>query len=321
VVQAPVKKRSSKYTYGPVPSRRLGHSLGIDIIPHKNCSFDCIYCQLGKTINKTVVREEYAPVEPILDEVRTVLKSKVQIDYLTFSGSGEPTLHKRIGYLINELKKTTEIPLAVLTNGSLLYMPDVRNDLRNADVVVPTLCTADQKVFQKIHRNHASLDIHKIIEGYIEFRMIYEGKIWLEVMLIKGINDGTDQIKDLKIVIDRINPDKIHLNTVVRPPSEEYVHPVSQEILQNIKRILGEKCEIVVDFKPKTMPAEHTDQLNGIAAIIARRPITIDDLSRITGLHKNEILKYIQVLLKSGKIEKSRHDQKEYYRILRRSDD
>lgn len=315
------KQRNAKYTYGPVPSRRLGFSLGIDVIPHKNCSFDCIYCQLGKTVHKTLARKEYMPAELILEEVRRVLKGNARIDYLTFSGSGEPTLHKRIGYLVNEIKKITEIPIAVLTNGSLLYMPEVRNDLLNADVVVPTLCTVNGEIFQKIHRSHAGLDIGKIIEGNVEFRKMYKGKIWLEVMLIKGINDEPDQIKELKRAIDRINPDKIHLNTVVRPPSEEYAHPVSPETLQRSKGILGEKCEIIVDFGPKTITGQHLDHLDRIAAIIARRPVTIDDLVKISGLHKNEILKYIQVLLKQVKIEMSRHNQKEYYRTLRGSDD
>jgi wyosine [tRNA(Phe)-imidazoG37] synthetase (radical SAM superfamily) len=315
------KKRSAKYTYGPVPSRRLGFSLGIDIIPHKNCSFDCIYCQLGRTINKTLLRKEYIPVEPILDELKSVLSNTEHIDYMTFSGSGEPTLHMRIGYLISELKKMTEIPVAVLTNGSLLFMPDVRNDLKNADLVMPTLCTADHDIFRKIHRCHSKLDIKTIIEGYIEFRKIYNGKIWLELMLVRGINDKTEQIKDLGKVIARINPDKIHLNTVVRPPSEEYARPVSLETMQHIREILGEKCEIIADFKSKTISRQHENQLNRIAATIARRPVTIDDLMRITGLHRNQILKYVQMLLKQRKIEISKHDQKEYYRTNRGSDD
>jgi wyosine [tRNA(Phe)-imidazoG37] synthetase (radical SAM superfamily) len=315
------EKKQTKYTYGPVPSRRLGFSLGIDIIPHKNCSFDCIYCQLGKTKNKTLVRKEYAPVEQILDEVRTALKGNERIDHLTFSGSGEPTLHKRIRYLISEIKKMTEIPIAVLTNGSLLYLPEVRYDLLNADVVVPTLCTVNREVFQKIHRGQVGLHIGKIIEGYVEFRKIYKAKIWLEVMLIKGINDEPAQIEELKGIIDRINPDKIHLNTVVRPPSEEYARPVSQDTLQSVKEVLGGKCEIVADFRPRAMTEQHKDHLNRIAAIIARRPVTIDDLTKISGLHKNEILKSTEVLLKQAKIEMTRHDQKEYYRILGGSDD
>ncbi len=308
------RSQSNKYTYGPVPSRRLGFSLGIDIIPHKHCSFDCIYCQLGKTIHKTILRKEYTPAEEILDELRAVLRTDIHANYLTFSGSGEPTLHKRIGYLIDELKKITQIPVAVLTNGSLLYLPEVKHDLINADLVAPTLCTANAEVFKKIHRGHAALDIDKIIQGYVEFRKIYKGKIWLEVMIVRGINDEPRQLEELHRVIETINPDKIHLNTVVRPPSEKYAQPVSQEALKRYKEILGDRCEIIVDFKHASMANVKSGQLKKIAAIIERRPVTIDDLVKASGLHRNEIIKHIQTLLEQDKIEISRHGREEYYR-------
>ncbi len=309
------KRKTPGYTYGPVPSRRLGFSLGIDIMPHKNCSFDCVYCQLGKTTNITVSRKEYTPTQEIIREIKEVLKKNIRIDFLTFSGSGEPTLHKDIGYLINELKKLTKIPIAVLTNGSLLHISEVRNDLKNADLVIPTLCTTDETVFRKIHRGQTTIDLARVIEGYVSFRKIYEGQIWLEVMLIHGMNDRPEQIIDLKKVIDRIDPDKIHLNTVVRPPSEAYAQPVPVEIMQELREIMGEKCEIIVDFAAKTRDARDGDALERIAAIISRRPITADDLAQTTGLHKNEILKYIQSLSQRGKIKISRHDGKAFYTI------
>jgi wyosine [tRNA(Phe)-imidazoG37] synthetase (radical SAM superfamily) len=268
-----------------------------------------------------LTRAEYAPTQDILDEVKKILKADTHIDYLTFSGSGEPTLHKSIRYLITEIKKITRIPVAVLTNGSLLYLPEVRDDLMNADVVLPTLCTVNKEIFRKIHRGHIDLDLDLIINGYVEFRRSYRGKIWLEVMLIKGINDKSAHAMELKKALERINPDKIHLNTVVRPPSEEHAHPVSEKTMQSIKALLGSKCEIIADFKRSAMTGQHLDHMKQIAATIARRPVTIDDLVRITGLHRNEILKHIQILLNQRKIEISKHDQKEYYRKVRRSDD
>jgi len=315
------RQRETKYTYGPVPSRRLGLSLGIDIIPHKTCSFDCIYCQLGRTINKTLLRKEYTPVEPILDELRFVLKNAKHIDYLTFSGSGEPTLHQCIGYLISELKKMTDISVAILTNGSLLSMPGVRKDLKNADLVIPTLCSVDQETFARIHRGHASLSIDQIIEGCVKFRATFTGKIWLELMLIRGINDTPMQIAKIKTVIDRIMPDKIHLNTVVRPPSEEYARPVSLKTLQGIKKILGAKCEIIAEFKSSAAKMQDTELLMEILAIVKRRPITLYELAQITESHENEIIKSIDILLKQGKIGISRYGQKDYYRIQRGSGD
>jgi wyosine [tRNA(Phe)-imidazoG37] synthetase (radical SAM superfamily) len=313
-------KKSFKYTYGPVPSRRLGLSLGIDIIPYKNCTFDCIYCQLGKTTNKTILRKEYTRVGQILDEVRSVLNRGEHIDYLTFSGSGEPTLHKGIGYLINEVKRITEIPIAVLTNGSLLSMPDVRHDLVHADVVLPTLCTTNGEVFQKIHRSHEWLDINKIIDGFIKFRNEFNGKIWLEIMLIKGINDESAEINEMKSVIDKIRPDKIHLNTVVRPPTEKSARPVALNALRRMRKILGENCEIIIDFKPRVKQTHHAIQLKKIISMIERRPVTIDYLVNTTGLNRHEILKSIGLLLKKGKIATYKHDNKNYYRPIRRID-
>jgi wyosine [tRNA(Phe)-imidazoG37] synthetase (radical SAM superfamily) len=304
-----------------VPSRRLGFSLGIDIIPHKNCSFDCIYCQLGKTTNKTLLRRDYTPAQEILEEVACVLQKRQHIDYLTFSGSGEPTLHKDIGYLINQLHNLTEIPIAVLTNGSLMFLPDVQNDLVNADVVLPTLCAVEQKTFSRIHRNHVDLNVTAIISGLVKFREMYKGEIWLEFMLIKGINDQPGQITQMKSVIEKIKPDKIHLNTVVRPPSEEYATPVSADTLREIKRILGNRCEIIADFRMPLEAPHQADHVRNILSIAERRPVTVDDLVSITGLHVNEILKYIERLLKQGKIVQSNHEQKKYYRSARRFND
>jgi len=267
-----------------------------------------------------VLRKEYTPTQEVLREIKEVLKRNMQSDFLTFSGSGEPTLHKDIGYMINELKKLTKTPIAVLTNGSLLHISEVRSDLKNADLVIPTLSTADEAVFRKIHRSHATIDLARVIEGYISFRKMYKGQIWLEVMLVHGMNDSPEQIRKLKDVIDRINPDKIHLNTVVRPPSEAHAQPVPMETMQELKKILGEKCEIIVDFAAKTKDGRDGNALEMITAIISRRPVTVADLVRATSLHKNEILKYLHLLSRKGRINISRHNGKEFY-TLRGNDD
>ncbi len=289
-------------------------SLGIDIVPYKVCTYDCVYCQLGKTRQKTLARKEYTPTLDILKEIKSVLDKKRNIDYITFSGSGEPTLHKDLGYLLREVKKISSIPVSVLTNGSLLHMPEVRQDLMHANVTVPTLCTADQDIFASIHRGHVQLDIDTIIDGYVKFREMYEGLLWLEVMLLKGINDKPEHIENLKTVIDRINPDRIHLNTVVRPPSEKHAHPVSMETMQQIKSVLGEKCEIIADFEPKGTGVSPDRRLEAIAAVAARRPVTLDDMAESTGLHRNQIIKYIQLLLDRGTLEIMEHDGKQYYK-------
>ncbi|UCD04970.1 MAG: radical SAM protein [candidate division WOR-3 bacterium] len=298
-----------------MPSRRLGFSLGIDIIPLKNCSYDCVYCQLGKTKNKVLLRKEYTPAQDVLADIEKALKNYMHIDFLTFSGSGEPTLHKKIGYLIREIKKLTTIPVAVLTNGSLLHLPEVRDDLMNADVVIPTLCTADEDVFRVIHRGHNTVDIRNIINGYIDFRKDFKGQIWLEVMIVRGVNDKPEQIKRLKKVIEQIKPDRIHLNTVVRPPSESSAHPVSHEKLQELKDILGSKTEIVVDFSETAKEIQNEDTLEMILAIISRRPITADDLAKTTNLPKKEILECIKKLSQKGKVMISEHEGRKFYTI------
>ena len=313
-------RKESGYTYGPVPSRRLGLSLGIDIMPFKICSYNCIYCQLGKTTDMTLIRKEYTPVQEILLEIKETLKQKKQIDFLTFSGSGEPTLHSGIGYMINEVKQLTEIPIAVLTNGSLLHIPEVREDLKNADVVIPTLCTADEDIFRKIHRGHKKVDLAKLIDGYINFREMFKGKIWLEVMLIKGINDQPEQIMRLKKVIDGIRPDKIQINTVVRPPSEGYATPVALETMQEARRILGERSEVIFEFTESAKEGTNKNILEMINAIISRRPVTKCDLVKITKMRDNEILKYIQILAQKGRISISRHEGKDFY-VIRGNDD
>ena len=312
--------RITGYTYGPVPSRRLGFSLGIDIIPFKICSYDCIYCQLGKTTDMTLLRKDYTPVQEILSEIREIIKQNKQIDFLTFSGSGEPTLHSGIGHLINEIKKLTKIPIAVLTNGSLLHLAEVREDLRNADVVIPTLCTADESVFRKIHRGHENIDLQKLIDGYISFRKIFKGKLWLEVMLIKGINDKPQQIQKMKAVIDSIGPDKIQINTVVRPPNEDYAVPAAFETMQEARKILGEKSEITSDFTETVKEGTDKNTLEMIVAIITRRPITTGDLAKITRMHDSEILKYTQILSQQGRISISKHEGKIFY-VVRGNDD
>lgn len=305
----------NKYIYGPVPSRRLGYSLGVDIIPFKNCSFNCIYCQLGQTTNITIERKEYTPISGIIEELRNIIGREQQIDYITFSGSGEPTLHSSLGVLISETKNLTDIPVAVLTNSSLLYLPEVRDDLMLADVVLPTLCASSQTIFKNINRGHPDISIELIIQGLIDFRKKYAGNIWLEIMLVKGINDQAQAIEELRRVVDRIRPDKIHLNTVVRPPSEKTALPLSIEELKPIQIIFGRKCEIIADFNKESAPVSFRETQSQIINLIKRRPVTMQDIKSITGLSRHEIIKHIASLMKNKRIKITRHNDCDYYEI------
>jgi wyosine [tRNA(Phe)-imidazoG37] synthetase (radical SAM superfamily) len=235
-----------KYIYGPVQSRRLGPSLGISLTPYKICSFDCVYCQVGSTTQVTSERKEYMPVKEITDELKSWLSNnKPQLSYITLSGSGEPTLNSKIGELISQIKKITPVPVAVITNSSLLNIPAVRQALKDADLLVPSLDAVVPKVFKAIDRPGEGINTEGIIQGLVDLRKEFTGKIWLEVMLVKGINDDLRYIKKLKEAAERINPDMIQLNYPVRITAQAGIFPPDKNKLKKIKEILGEKCVVL----------------------------------------------------------------------------
>jgi wyosine [tRNA(Phe)-imidazoG37] synthetase (radical SAM superfamily) len=304
-----------RHIYGPVPSRRLGYSLGVDILPFKICSLDCIYCQLGSTRRKTVQRKKYFDIDTVLAQIKNAVASGQRIDYITFSGSGEPTLNVFIGKLIREIKKITSIPVAVLTNGTLLMHRSVRHALSAADLVVPSLDAASQDIFERINRPHKSLKIRQIIRGLVQFRQEFKGRIWLEILFVKGVNDSPGHLEKLKKAISQIKPDKIHLNTVVRPPAEKSARPLSSQELAKIRRFFGKKAEIVADFD-KTQDRPVSQGLkDAILDMAARRPVTLEDMSRSLGKHKSELIKYCDILLKESKIRFVIHKGKKFYEI------
>lgn len=239
-----------KYLYGPVKSRRLGFSLGITLTPYKVCNFDCVYCQLGTTTEKAAQRKDYFPAQGILEELKSWLQDNpeeaARLSYITFSGSGEPTLNIKIGELIEEIKRLYPlIPVAVITNASLLNFPEVRRSLLAADLVIPSLDAVAANIFARVNRPAAGIKVEEVIEGLINFRKEFKGKIWMEVMLVKGLNDDIRHIKKIKDVLDKINPDKIQINSPVRATAEENILPVGKAKLNKIKKIFGEKAEII----------------------------------------------------------------------------
>jgi len=308
--------KNFRYLYGPVPSRRLGRSLGIDLVPHKICTYDCIYCQIGSTTEKTLVRKEYVPVREILEELKCFLKEEASpIDYLSITGSGEPTLHSQIGLIIEGIKTFTSIPVAVITNGSLLYKEEVRQDLLHADVVLPSLDAVSSGAFLKMNRPQADFSIEKVIGGMVEFRKIYKGQIWLEILFCKGINDSQSELSSMKNAIDRINPDKIHLNTVVRPPSERWAAPLNQKEMEEIRAFFGEKASIISEFDRHSSLISERDAKEEILKIVKRRPLSRSDLSKGMGIPQNELDKYINPLVQEGKIQTRFFGDAIYYEI------
>ncbi len=301
------------HIYGPVPSRRLGFSLGIDIIPFKTCTLDCIYCQLGPTPKKTIQRRSYVSTEEILAQIKDVLESRQRIDIITFSGSGEPTLNVSLGSLIREIKRITDIPVAVLTNSTLLNKTRVRKALLAADLVVPSLDAAIQEVFIKVNRPHSSLKIQDIITALIKFRQEFNGQIWLEIMLVKGVNDSPQHIQKLKEAVKNIQPDKIQLNTVIRPPAEAHARALSLKDLEKIQKHLGSKCEIIAAFAQMDQFPQRKNLERKMLSMIQRRPVTLSDISVSLGKHRDEVLKYLNILISKGKIKCVTHKGKTYY--------
>jgi wyosine [tRNA(Phe)-imidazoG37] synthetase (radical SAM superfamily) len=238
-----------KYIYGPVNSRRLGSSLGISLTPHKVCNFDCLYCQLGKTPQKFLERKEYFKIDEIIAEVNSWMTNNLEaaqaLNFITLSGSGEPTLNSGIGSLIDSLKKIIKVPIAVITNSSLLGDSSVRRQLLGADLIVPSLDAVTEDAFQKIDRPGPGIKLEEIIEGLVSLRREFRGKIWLEVMLVKGLNDNLAHSRRLKETIERINPDRVQLNSPVRYTAQEGIEAVDAKHLQKIKELLGDKCEII----------------------------------------------------------------------------
>lgn len=307
-----------KHLFGPVPSRRLGMSLGVDLVPHKVCSLNCIYCECGATTKLTTKRDEYVSFEEIKTELTDFFKKNPNPDYITFSGAGEPTLNIHIGKVIEFIKaEYPKLPIAVLTNGSLLNDPVVRQELVKADLILPSLDAATQDVFKKIDRPLNSLNIEDYINGLIEFRKSFNGKIWLEIMILPGINDELENLNKLKEAIIKINPDKIQLNTLDRPGVIDNLRSATRIELENIINFWKlSKVEIIASsVKRKENIAFRKDTQNAIIETISRRPCTLEDLENILGLHVNEINKYLDVLDKENKLETYRQDRGIFYQF------
>jgi len=271
-----------KYVYGPVPSRRLGQSLGVDTIPLKTCNWNCVYCQLGRTEPLINQRKDYYPPEEILVEVQAALESHApgEIDWVTFVGSGEPTLHVSMGWLIRQVKSITHLPVAVITNGSLLYQPDLRQELTAADAILPTLDAGTADLYRTINRPHPDITFDRLVEGLIAFRTEYKGKLWVEVMLVQGLNDTPEALWEIAKILQQIRPDAIHINLPTRPAVETWVKPPSKENLMQAMAILGSTAEVVHPAEGSFDLSGYDNLIDAIIGIITRHPMRQRELER-----------------------------------------
>ena len=300
------------YIFGPVPSRRLGLSLGIDLIPPKTCTYDCLYCQVGRTTCLTSEPELFVPIGEVIEELKDVIE-KTHPETITLAGSGEPTLHSGIDQVISLVKGLTDIQVALLTNGALLWRKEVRDRVLAADLIMPTLTTVFEETFRKIHRPHKGLELPSIIKGLKKLREEYGGVILLEIVLLSGINDSMKELEGMKDVIEDISPDKIQLNTVVRPPSDTLAMPLNMKQMEKIRDFFGEKSEIIASLSSNKKAGEYDTDLNIIVEMARRRPITASDISGVLDISREESERILKGLLIKGAVRKQEHEREVYY--------
>ncbi len=303
--------------FGPVYSRRLNKSLGVDLVPFKTCTQDCIYCQLGPTTCKSLERKSYCSVPEVIGELEQSLE-KVLPDFITLAGSGEPTLCSALGEVIAGIKKITSIPVAVLTNGLLLFQPDVRRELYQADVVCPSLDAGNEYTFQRVNKPVPSVTFETFLKGLIQFRKEFPGEIWLEVLLVRGITDNRDEIIQIAQCSAQICPDRIHLNTVTRPPSDSFVTGLTISELEEFASLFTPTAEVVADYPVISEVATSQEEINQdiILDILQRHPSSLLELTSTLGVSEGVIKNLLKDLIQQQKVEVFNIRGRELYRYM-----
>lgn len=311
-----------QFVFGPAPSRRLGLSLGVDLLASnksaalkKTCTMDCLYCEVGRTTEKTTRRFTRDPAQDILAEIKAYLEtSSRSLDYITLAGAGEPTLNMEMGQVIRGIKEICEVKVAVLTNGSLLFMDDVQHDLSLADLVLPSLDAARPETFKRLCRPHEDLDLDAHIINLVNFNKTFDGELHLEILFARGINDSQEDLDALKKAVDEIAPDRVQINTVYRPPAYASAQPVPAEDLMEIANFFGPRAEVVAAFsktgsgiKPGALESE-------IVNLIGRRPCSKEDLSRVLDLSIEDTGRILSDLERSGLITRETHADNVFFR-------
>ncbi|TXJ26198.1 GTPase ObgE [Brachyspira aalborgi] len=299
------KKLKTKRVFGPVLSKRLGNSLGIDVIPHKTCSYNCIYCQLGSEENTITDLTNYYSVDEIIYELKEALLNNKNIDYITFTGSGEPTLYKDLKKLIYEIKQITDIPVCIITNGSLLYKQEMRSNLLLADLIIPSLDAGNEETFKLIDNPNKEIDFYKMVEGLIEFKKVFKGEYWLEIFLLKDINDNEDELDDIIKIVKKIKPDRIQLITATRRVANEKAKALSDEELKKIKKYFNSKCDIEIDIpnisenhKGNTRILTEDDIVN----FLIRQPDTAYIIAKSFNENERKVKELLDLLIKKNKV-------------------
>ncbi len=303
-----------EHLYGPVPSRRLARSLGIDMVPMKTCCLDCTYCQLGPTTVHTTELREYVEVDDILAELQRWLEAGGTADWLTFSGCGEPTLNSELGDAMARARELSDIPVALLTNGALLWHQGVRDAAMQADLIMPSLDAGTEETLRRINRPCCDITLERYVQGLRETVEAFHGEVWLEVMLVAGVNDSDEELVALDEAIERIRPAQVQINTVVRPAPSGDAERVDNGTLVRARVILGPNATVISSaWDRASVPegAEHDEA--EVLALVSYRPCTVADVAHGLGMHPNEAVKYLAHLLSEGKLRTEERDGELFY--------
>jgi len=314
-----IMEKKYNYLFGPVPSRRFGRSLGVDLTPYKTCSMDCIFCQLGRTTEKTVARKEYVPTDIVLSELKDWLNKDGRADYITLSGSGEPTLHSRFGEVLEFIRSNSKIPAVLLSNGTMLNLPEVRDAAACANIVKVSLSSWDQVSYEWVNRPHPQLRFDHLIKGQKDFRAQFKGQVWMEIFLIAGTNSTPANVRKIADLAKEIGPDRIQLNTAVRPPSEDYATPLSEKRMEALTDLFHPTAEIIAEFKAKHANHVQANQ-EMIFSMLQRRPCTADQIADVFDMHLNEVSKYLGKLIRTGQIRSELKKRAVYYLVVSRKE-
>jgi wyosine [tRNA(Phe)-imidazoG37] synthetase (radical SAM superfamily) len=306
----------SDCVFGPFLSRRLGRALGVDLVPFKVCNFDCIYCRLGRTTKKTILRDTYRDFDSVVEEIDARLA--FEPDYIALTGSGEPVIHAQLNQLMQRIRAVTGIPIAVLTNGGLFWRADVRAEMLDADLVIPSLDAGDNATLQAMNRPHLRIGVDGIIDGLLRFKRAFSGPLWLEVTLVAGVNDSPRSLERIRRATRKICPDKVHLSTVTRPTVDEDAPALSRERLEQIADYFGPTAEVIADWpvvdKTRRFPAGEDD----IMAILEHRPCCTEEIAYGLGIRRGEVEECLDRLVRMGLVEDIGAGNTSVYRCRRK---
>jgi wyosine [tRNA(Phe)-imidazoG37] synthetase (radical SAM superfamily) len=303
------------HLFGPVPSRRLGLSLGVDLVPPKTCTFDCVYCEVGRTTDLTRTRQAYRVPEIIRELADYLGNPPGPLDYVTMAGSGEPTLNLGLKEIIAAVKSLTRTPVALLTNGSLFFLPEVRAAVAAADVILPSLDAGREETFQRLNRPHADISLDLVVSGLKALRREFAGQIWLEILVLKEINDQKEELTAIQGLLRELSPDKVQLNTAVRPVADKSARALTREEMEAVADFLGEGVEVVA-AAPRTSPERLPVKDRDVIEMLARRPMTAVDLAQALGFPLAQVRQRLGRLAKSGLVRRDVHQDQDFYRSL-----